>query len=597
MIYILLCAPFITLSQTVELSSDEKSYLEQHSVVYYGYDPAWHPLEFELNGEHAGISKDYCDLISERTGLVLKTHPEAKDWKSSLELFQKGEIQVLPCIASNDERLKTMDFSPAYLSYSFVIVTLKDGDFVGDLRDLSGKTVALPDGYAVTKIVEDTHKGINISYQEDVKACLMEISSGKADATIANLAVASHYLNYEGFENLKIAAPTDFPNIETRFAVSKGDTVLLSLINKGLNTITAEERRDIVQHWVSVTYEHGVDMARIWRIALICIGITLVIFIVIFIWNRKLKKEITLRQAAEAELQESYNEISDQKMIIEMKNDEVLDSIKYAKRLQEAIMPSLETINEQLPKNFVLYKPKDIIAGDFYWFDTVTSKSNEDGEEVTQMFIAAADCTGHGVPGAMVSVVCSNALNRSLLEHHIYDPGKLLDKTTDLVIDRFSKSEDNVKDGMDISLCSITYRTNHVDVNYAGAHNNLWIISKSADLGFETKCVANETEDLFLHEVSATRQPVGKFANRKPFETKKMKLGLGDRLYLYSDGFADQFGGNMGKKMKSKAFKKLVLSLSHLKIQEQCKFLDEAFENWKSDYEQLDDVCVIGIEL
>lgn len=592
MIYILVFAPLFSWTQSVELNNEEKKYIDENTVVYYGYDPAWHPLEFELNGEHAGISKDYCDIISKQTGLTLKPHPDATDWKRSLELFEKGDIQILPCIASNDERLKTMDFSPPYLSYSFVIVTLKDGDFVGEMTDLTGKTIALPEGYAITKLVEDTYPNIIITYHSDVEACLMEVSSEKAEATIANLAVASHYLNYEGFENLKIAAPTDYPNIETRFAVSKGDTVLLSIVNKGLATITPEERRDIVQHWVSVTYEHGVDMAKIWRIALICIGITLVIFIVIFIWNRKLKKEITLRQAAEAELQESYNEISDQKMIIEMKNDEVLDSIKYAKRLQEAIMPSLETINDHLPNNFVLYKPKDIIAGDFYWMENVPTNDSDN-----TIFIAAADCTGHGVPGAMVSVVCSNALNRSLLEHHLYDPGQLLDKTTDLVIERFSKSEENVKDGMDISLCSISYRESYVDVNFAGAHNNLWVLSKSKDLGFESKCVPNESENLFLHEVSATRQPVGQFANRKPFETKEMKLSKGDRLYLYSDGFADQFGGQMGKKMKSKAFKKLVLSLSHLDIQAQHDFLDEAFENWKSDYEQLDDVCVIGIEL
>jgi hypothetical protein len=159
--------------------------------------------------------------------------------------------------------------------------------------------------------------------------------------------------------------------------------------------------------------------------------------------------------------------ISAQKKEIEEKNKDILDSITYAKRLQDAILPPISVIKQYLPESFVFYKPKDIVAGDFYWmWSETTSRPSSSGESSADIIlIAAADCTGHGVPGAMVSVVCSNALNRTVKEFRITEPGKILDKVRELVLETFEKSEDNVQDGMDISLCSINTKTNTVQRN------------------------------------------------------------------------------------------------------------------------------------
>lgn len=577
----------------IEFTPEEKSWIDQHPVVYYGYDPAWKPLEFAEDGQHAGISKDYCDLLSERIGFELKPHPEAADWTKSLDLFKAGELQVLPCLAENEERAEIMNFSKSYLDYSFMIITAKEGDFIGSVEDLDGRTVSVPEGYAVTSLLENEPYDIKFDYTSGVEESLTNVSAGVSEATVANLAVASHFLNYSGYENLKIAAPTSYPKLEAKFGVVKTEPLLTSIIDKGLATITSKERNEIVQNWVSVKYEHGVDMAKVWTIAGISLAVVGFIFGFFVYWNRKLKKEVTRRTKAEEALQESFEEITMQKLLVEEKSEEVQDSIKYAKRLQEAIMPSVEDIDACLPKNFVLYKPKDIVAGDFYWMEHVKTETGND-----QIFIAAADCTGHGVPGAMVSVVCSNALNRSVLEYGIKDPGKILDKATDLVIERFSKSDDEVKDGMDIGLSRLEYLENGgAKIQFAGAHNHLWILTKRDNLGVDSVITAFEDSEFFLHELKASKQPVGLYFNRQPFKTWEVELEKGERLYMYSDGFADQFGGRDGKKFKNKSFKHLLLSGMDKAIEEQKDELDKVFEDWKQDFEQLDDVCVIGIEV
>jgi len=255
-----------------------------------------------------------------------------------------------------------------------------------------------------------------------------------------------------------------------------------------------------------------------------------------------------------------------QKLIIEEKNKEITDSITYAKRIQSAILPPNRIVKEYLKDSFILYKPKDIVAGDFYWLEHKDDK----------ILFAAADCTGHGVPGAMVSVVCNNGLNRSVREHGLSDPGKILDKTREIVIQEFEKSEEDVMDGMDIALCSLKDNM----LQYAGAHNPLWIIRKGEIL-----------------ETKADRQPIGKYSLTEPFTTHDIELQNGDTIYIFSDGYVDQFGGEKGKKFKSKAFKELLLSLQNKTMADQRLYLDETFEAWRGKIEQIDDMTVLGLRV
>lgn len=262
-----------------------------------------------------------------------------------------------------------------------------------------------------------------------------------------------------------------------------------------------------------------------------------------------------------------------QKHLVDEKQKEIIDSITYAKRIQQAILPAVDLISESFPNSFVLYKPKDIVAGDFFWFESL--------HDHKLTFIAAADCTGHGVPGAMVSVVCSNALNRAVNEFKIRETGLILDKTRELVIETFKKSGEGVMDGMDISLASITHLENgKVMLNWSGANNPLWYVHK------------NE-----FAIIKGNKQPIGISDFPKPYTTHSIELVAGDVFYLFTDGYVDQFGGPKGKKFKQNQMKELIASIFHLPLNEQSEILSKTFVNWMADNEQADDVTIIGIRV
>lgn len=290
-----------------------------------------------------------------------------------------------------------------------------------------------------------------------------------------------------------------------------------------------------------------------------------IVFSIFRIRTRQLRKD---KERLEEQVSHRTLELVQQKHLVEEKNKEILDSITYAKRLQNAILPPLKLIKETLPQSFLLYLPKDIVAGDFYWME-------KKGDLV---LFSVADCTGHGVPGAMVSVVCANALNRAVNEFHLTDPGKILDKTREFVVDTYSKSEEDVKDGMDISFACLNLKTG--ELKWSGANNPAWIVREGN-----------------LIELAADRQPVGKSDNAKSFTTHFLQVQQGDMLYLSSDGFADQFGGIKNKKYKTTNLKKLLVEVAEKSLEEQERLIHESFLEWKGSVEQVDDVCVMGVRI
>ncbi|MCB9189936.1 MAG: tetratricopeptide repeat protein [Flavobacteriales bacterium] len=337
----------------------------------------------------------------------------------------------------------------------------------------------------------------------------------------------------------------------------------------------------------------------------IYIGFGIFIFLILIGGAAMIYNRYQVKKRAHADLEQKNHIIEEQKHILEEKNTEILDSITYAKRIQTAILPSDRYFAENLPEAFVLYKPKDIIAGDFYWL--------EYHQEQNKLLFASADCTGHGVPGAMVSVVCNNALNRSVREFELLNPSLILDKTRELVIEQFEKSESEVKDGMDISLIALNRNLTKADsgggtIEWSGANNPLWIVrssegphelNASAMDSNKTLTVAPnvEAETHILFEIKPDKQPIGKYAEPKPFTNWKVELHKGDTVYIFTDGFADQFGGDKGKKFMASKMKKLLLSIQDQPIQQHQQILDQTFEEYRGPHEQIDDVCIIGMRI
>ncbi|MBL7933776.1 MAG: tetratricopeptide repeat protein [Bacteroidia bacterium] len=275
------------------------------------------------------------------------------------------------------------------------------------------------------------------------------------------------------------------------------------------------------------------------------------------------KKEIEVKNRA---LHVRGVELEAQKMLVEEKQKEILDSIHYAKRIQQALLANHELINRNLSENFILFKPKDIVSGDFYWAT----------ERDDCFYLAVCDSTGHGVPGAFMSLLNISFLNEAINEKNIATPNEVLNHVRKKLIGNISQG--GTKDGMDCILLCFDKKKN--SLTYAAAHNKPLLVN-----------------DNVLTELPADKMPVGQGENLNSFTLHNIPLKKGSTLYLYSDGYADQFGGPDGKKFKYKALQAILLRNSNLPLEEQKTNLARAFDNWKGGLEQVDDVVLVGIRL
>jgi serine phosphatase RsbU (regulator of sigma subunit) len=349
-----------------------------------------------------------------------------------------------------------------------------------------------------------------------------------------------------------------------------------------------EHQRSIVEKDLQLQ-EHKFDLDKS---SLMNKVMTVVIILVVFIlaaiiWftnkTRKLNTELNTQKKS----------LEKQNAIIADAYFNIKSSISYAKRIQEAILPPDSFIKKLIDDYFILYLPKDIVAGDFYWIQDI-------GED--EISFAVADCTGHGVPGAMVSVVSHNALNRAIREFGLKQPSLILDKVNELVETAFNtNSEHLVNDGMDIAICCLNKKT--LELQYAGANNPMWIIKPNG----------------FLNELRADKQPIGYFKDRKKFTNQSITLEKGDTIILFSDGYADQFGGfqqaqsdnlkgksgnsdfslnlSKTKKYTYKRLREKLISLSNQSPNNQKNTLEKEFNDWKGATDQVDDVCILSIKI
>ena len=304
-----------------------------------------------------------------------------------------------------------------------------------------------------------------------------------------------------------------------------------------------------------------------------------------------LSTDITSRKKAEDKLQE-LNETLENKVALRtaelsLRNKELTDSINYAKHIQRSKMVPKKEIYDTFPNSFILFEPKAVISGDFYYF----YKNNE------SVIIASADCTGHGVPGALMSMLCSEKLNDVVLKHHC--TGEMLKHLNNGIKSSMRQSMDNesAKDGMDIALCSLTYKVESIKLpntqgskpetiatlQYSGANRPLWLIRKGASE---------------IAEIKGTRQSIGGFTeDDQQFEKHEIQLKSGDTFYIFSDGYTDQMGGEKGKKISTKFFKNILISIQKKTMLEQKEILRGFLHEWKADMEQIDDILVIGISV
>lgn len=292
------------------------------------------------------------------------------------------------------------------------------------------------------------------------------------------------------------------------------------------------------------------------------------LFVFIKLRERQLRLE---KKILEDKVTERTAEVVQKNKELDAKNQDITASIRYAKRIQVAILPPDDFVKNTLPNTFILFKPKDIVSGDFYWMEQLRN----------HVLFAAVDCTGHGVPGAFMSIVGHNLLDRIISEQQLTEPAKILDelnKGLSYTLRQTDLEDNTVRDGMDITLCS--FNTETAELQFAAAYNPLWLASNGE-----------------LTEYKANKFPIGNSKSGEPhyFTNNSIQLKKGDTIYIFSDGYCDQFGGPDGKKFKASNFKKLLLSIQQLGMAEQKEAINAAIENWRGRQEQVDDILVIGM--
>jgi ligand-binding sensor domain-containing protein/serine phosphatase RsbU (regulator of sigma subunit) len=322
---------------------------------------------------------------------------------------------------------------------------------------------------------------------------------------------------------------------------------------------------------------------RPWFIVFCIVAVVAIVYILVRLRLRSLiKQQALLEEKVELrtkELKEEKEKVEEinleviaQKEIIEGKNKDITDSIHYAKRIQEAILPSRSLIVKALPQSFVLFRPKDIVSGDFYWFASQQNK----------VLMAAVDCTGHGVPGAFMSMIGNTLLNEIVLEKGMVNPAEILNNLHEGVRQSLKQNLDDAEtnDGMDVALCCLDL--DNLELSYAAAYRPLYHLSDGA-----------------LKEIKGDKYAIGgsHIEEKRRFTNNVIKIKKGDTIYLFTDGYADQFGGPDGKKFLSKRFQEMLLSINNLPMSEQEIILDKKIREWRGAEEQVDDILVIGIKM
>lgn len=303
-------------------------------------------------------------------------------------------------------------------------------------------------------------------------------------------------------------------------------------------------------------------------------AVLLLVVLVAVVWQNATKSK-----RANQILKQQKNEITLQKKIVEEQNRDILDSINYAQRIQHAVLPSQDEMHKLFPQSFVFFRPRDIVSGDFWWI----------GQSGDTKIVAVADCTGHGVPGAFMSLIGNTALNEVVKEKHISDPGEILTQLAHNIVAALKQENKTdapevstsgvVKDGMDIALCCIDEKAGVL--KYSGANNPLYFIRNGK-----------------MEEIKGDRQPVGIFDGElKPFTVHTLLLKDIDAVYIFTDGFADQFGGESGKKFKYSQLKQLLFDRHKKSPSEQEQDLEAVFQKWRGNLDQVDDVLVAGIKI
>lgn len=541
----------------VQLTLDEEQWLSNHPNIRVGDDFAWPPFSFrDDQGNMSGISSGYLETLSERLSVDM-TPVWGLSWTEVLDKIKTGDLDIIPAIANTPERAEFLNFTKPYISFPVVIATRKDGAFVDSLSDLNGVRVGVVGGYITETLLSTDHPEIKLVPFKNLKEGLSSLQDKDVAAFVDNLGSITHLFDQHKLIELKIAAPTDY-RFELSIGVRKDWPELVAILDKALATIDDKERAAIKNAWMAIQVQFGLDITTIlkWAVPITLGGLSIIIFVVV--WNRRLGKEIAERKLAQRERDDAFEVIT--------------GSIQYASRIQRSMLPDESLFTSIFDDHFILWQPRDVVGGDIYW-------ASHWGKGT---ILILGDCTGHGVPGAFMTLITTGAMERALVETEEGNVSEFLQRVHQMVqvtLSQHGQSSES-DDGMELGVCY--FAPNGKTMHFAGARFDLFMIENGE-----------------MTVVKPTKSGIGYCGI--PFDQEyaehRINITSGQAVYMTSDGLIDQVGGERRRSYGKKRFKELLLSVQDKPMREQKDIIYHALTDFQGDQNRRDDVAVIGFKI
>jgi serine phosphatase RsbU (regulator of sigma subunit) len=563
----------IKISEKIKDSSSLADNYNVIGIIYLNIKYYEKAREYWLKGLEINLlTKNELNCI-DSYGNLGNVNAELHHYDSSLYYFNKSLLLTKKYKNLNREVLTLMNIGDVYIRTKKFSKAFDYTQQSLDLEKKLGAEMSNPKLYSNLGLIYTGLKQYELAHTNYNKSLLIESRTKNADdyrqiydglsklfAAENNFSKAYEYhqlfSNYNDsvYNNENIQALSD---IKAKYEIDK---------KEGEFKIQTEKER------LKTEAEHRKQ--KLIEIALL-IGFSMIATVAFFIF-----RSYRIKKKANDVITKQKDEIETNKTKLEIAYTEIKDSINYAKSIQQASLPDIEKLKANFPDFSFVYRPKNVVSGDFYYFNEVIENNER------SFILAVCDCTGHGVPGAFMSLIGIEQLNKIIDERHIYKPSLILDALHTGVREALKQESNESRDGMDVILCKITYNNDDVHIEYAGANRPMWILKKNSDA-------------YTFQEIKADKRAIGglEISTKQNFTNQCITLQKGDIIYCSTDGYADQFGGPNEKKLMVKNFQSLLLEIANRPMSAQEKNIIDRYETWKGELEQIDDVCVIGIRL